>query len=82
LFNYAKNNSTKEILFGEVKWSKKPVGIDIMQNLKRKARLVEWKNRSRKEFYCLFSRSGFTEEMRKLAARESIILFHQDQLVE
>ncbi|MFH1175259.1 MAG: ATP-binding protein, partial [bacterium] len=64
------NNETKEIIFGEVKWSSKKVGVDVYLNLKRKVELVDWNKENRKECYILFSKSGFTEDMMKLAKKE------------
>jgi AAA+ ATPase superfamily predicted ATPase len=75
------NEERREILFGEAKWSAHPVGIDIFKNLKRKATLVDWHNSERKERFCLFSRSGFTKDMRELARKERVVLFQRDQLV-
>lgn len=33
----ALNEERKEILFGEVKWTKRPVGVNIYEELRRKA---------------------------------------------
>jgi len=76
------NEERREILFGEAKWSARPVGIDIYRDLKRKAPLVDWHNSERTERFCLFSRSGFTKDMRELARKERAILFQRDHLVE
>jgi AAA+ ATPase superfamily predicted ATPase len=64
----------KEIYFGEAKWSRKPVGIDILDALKRKAALVEWNRGKRKETYMLFARTGFTDALRERANKESVLL--------
>ena len=74
------NEATDEILLGEVKWSKRQVGTDIFESLKAKSQKVEWGGRSRKEYYCLFSRSGFTPDMRKVAKKEGVMLFNLDGL--
>ena len=83
----ALNEEEGKILFGEVKWSIKPVGIDIMENLERKARLIDWKQRERQEYYCLFSRSGFTEALMARAREakgggERVFLFKKDRLIK
>jgi hypothetical protein len=65
-----------------VKWSDKPVGIDIYENLKRKAKLVEWGKDNRVEHFSLFSKSGFTDEMKKIAKKEKVLLFHKDKLIQ
>lgn len=78
----ALNEKENKILFGEVKWSNKPVGIDIYENLKRKAKLVEWGKDNRVEHFSLFSKSGFTDEMKKIAKKEKVLLFHKDKLIQ
>ena len=77
----ALNEETKEIMFGEAKWSDKLVGIDIFQALKAKAERVPWGKGKRKEYFCLFSKSGFTPEMMKIAKKEKVFLFQKDNLL-
>jgi AAA+ ATPase superfamily predicted ATPase len=69
------NKSSSSILFGEVKWSEKPVGKNIYEKLRETAKKVEWEQAKRKEWYCLFSKSGFTDEMVKIAKIENVMLF-------
>jgi len=69
------NKSSGSILFGEVKWSEKPVGKNIYERLKETAKKVEWEKGKRKEYHCLFSKSGFTDEMVKIAKIENVMLF-------
>ena len=76
------NEESNEILFGEVKWSEKPVGIDVYESLREKASKVQWGRQGRKEFYCLFSRKGFTRTMMKRAREENVALFTEDRPVE
>lgn len=78
----ASNEEENEILFGEVKWSNKPVGINIYEDLKRKAKEVGQEKKKSSEHFCLFSKSGFTESMKQLAKREKVALFHKDKLIE
>jgi AAA+ ATPase superfamily predicted ATPase len=56
-----------KIIFGECKWSKKHVGVSVLNELKGKSEKVKWKNESREEFYILFSKSGFSKELIELA---------------
>ena len=77
----AVNNRTSGILFAEVKWSNKSVGTNIYEDLKRKSQKVEWSKRNRKEYFALFSKSGFTTEMKKIAEKENVCLFHKGRLV-
>lgn len=78
----ALNEQTNVILFGEVKWSNKKVGTNIYVDLKRKAQKVEWRMGNREERFCLFSKSGFTPDMLKLARKEKVLLFVKDRLVK
>jgi AAA+ ATPase superfamily predicted ATPase len=55
------------VVFGEAKWSVNPVGTDILNDLEKKAKLVDWRKEERKEYFVLFSRSGFTANLEKLA---------------
>jgi len=77
----AVNSRTNEILFGEVKWSNRPVGTNIYEDLRKKPQKVEWGGKNRKEHFALFSKAGFTPEMEKIAKKESIYLFHGDKLI-
>jgi len=67
----ALNEDTKEILFTECKWSNKRVGIKTYHELREKSKLVNWHNDERKEYFALFSKTGFTPELRK----EDVLLF-------
>lgn len=78
----ALNETTNEILFGEVKWSNKKVGTNIYADLKRKSQKVEWGKKGRKELFCLFSKSGFTAQMQKVAKEEKIFLFEKDKIFQ
>ena len=77
----ALNEEEKKALFGEAKWSNRPVGVDVYENLRRKTQFVDWNRDDRREYFCLFSKSGFTESMLKLAAEERIVLFHGDKIL-
>ena len=66
------------VWFGECKWSVNKVGIDIFRSLKEKAAQVEWRNENRHDKFILFSRSGFTDEVLKLASADRVILVHGD----
>ena len=76
------NKKEKKIVFGECKWSAKLVGTNIFLELKKKASDVQWERGSREEFYILFSKSGFTEDMLKLAKKTKILLIHGDKLLK
>lgn len=64
-----------DIIFGECKYSINPKGVDVLYNLEQKCAYVDWKKDTRKEYYCIYSRSGFTKELQELAQkRENIML--------
>jgi hypothetical protein len=73
------NDELNAILFAEVKWSNKPLGSDVYRSLVEKSRRVDWGKENRKEAYALFSKSGFTAEMKRLAREDRVLLFHQDR---
>ena len=71
----ALNEDTKDILFGECKWSNSKIGKEVYYDLKKKASFVQWHNNERHEHFALFSKSGFTEEMKEIAKKEGVMLF-------
>ncbi len=76
------NNETKEIIFGECKWSNKKVGINILAELEDKSQKVDWNVQRREEYFILFSRSGFTSNMLKLAKEKgNVFLVDEDKLL-
>lgn len=62
-----------EVLLGEVKWTREPVGQDLLADLQRKAGLIEGL-RGRTVRFGLVSRSGFTEGLRKAAQETRTLL--------
>jgi len=58
------------VYFIEVKWSKHPIGREVLRRLERKAEEFPWKRNERKEVYVLYSRSGFAFE-----PEENVLLF-------
>lgn len=77
----AVNEKEGKIVLGEAKWSNKPIGTNILDELRRKANLIGWKRGQREEYYCLFSKTGFTEAMVALARKEKILLFQEDRIL-
>jgi AAA+ ATPase superfamily predicted ATPase len=64
----------KPVFAAECKWSKRPVGIDILKELRRKASLIA-SERPRDDLRLgLFSRSGFTKEIESLGRKGEIEL--------
>ncbi len=56
-----------EILFGECKYWDNPVGLNVLNDLKEKANLVNWKKNKRKEFFIIFSKRDFSAELIEVA---------------
>ncbi len=75
------NQKTKEVIFGEVKWSDKPVDVDVYKKLRKKSEFVDWMRKNRKEYYILFSKSGFTKSMMRLAKEDGVFLVYKDKLL-
>lgn len=75
------NHDVDAIVFGEVKWTSKLVGTDIYEALKTKASKVVWGTKDRKEYFCLFSKQGFTNSMIEVAMRDKVRLFHGEIMI-
>lgn len=77
----AVSDTEQAVLTGECKWSVKPVGVDILEDLKVKTESMlkgkPWKSAG----YYLFSRSGFTKELRSLADRQGVRLVEAPELL-
>jgi len=73
----------KEIkfLFGECKWSSNPVGTDIYENLKRKSILLRQEYDIKENYYFIFSKSGFTEGLKKIKD-EKLKLVSVDEMAD
>lgn len=63
------NEEENSIIFGECKYytEGKKMEAKVFYNLKEKSKLVEWKNDNRKEMFILFSASGYSEELKRIA---------------
>jgi len=70
------------MLAGECKWSTKPVGTDILDSLKRKARNAQREGQWPQIAYMLFSRSGFTPTLRKVAEAEGVQLVGVEDMLD
>lgn len=73
----ALDERTGDILYGEVKYTGKKVGPDILRELKRKAGKVRLKA-MRDEYYMIVSRSGFTEKLMKKKNDDMILIDLQE----
>ncbi|MEG0595059.1 MAG: DUF234 domain-containing protein, partial [Christensenella sp.] len=57
------------IIFGECKYWKGPIGANVLHDLEAKTALVDWHRDNRTASYVLFSINGFTDELITLAAQ-------------
>jgi AAA+ ATPase superfamily predicted ATPase len=55
----AYNNKEKKILVGEVKWTNKPMDVEVLYELLKKAKMINFSGTYQ---YLLVSKSGFTEQ--------------------
>ncbi|MBD5560344.1 MAG: ATP-binding protein [Clostridia bacterium] len=63
------------ILFGECKyWSSQRVGLNILNDLRRKAAEVRLPDDGKEKYYALFAPGGFTDDLAQLAKEDSHIL--------
>ena len=81
------NDETHDILLGECKWSRSPLGLDVLKDLYNKAQQVPWRSGDRREWYVIASRSGFQDALVERArrpgidGRHDVILIHEGQIV-
>lgn len=63
-----------DLILGECKYRKDPVGISVLHELEAKAPNVPWKKDSRKNWYILFSANGFTDSLRQATKHRDDVL--------
>lgn len=63
-----------KILFGECKWSSKKVGLSVLFALKEKSKKVSWNSQNREEYFILFSKAGFSDELIELSKKDKRVL--------
>ena len=71
----ALNDATKEILFAECKWTNRKTDADVLETLTEKSMFVKWNNAERKEYFAVFSKSGFTEKAYAYAEKNGVLLY-------
>lgn len=64
----------KNIIFGECKYWKGIVGINVLTALEEKAKLVDWNRDIRKNYFILFSINGFSDELKALAEKRNDLI--------
>ena len=67
------DEKSSRILFVEIKWRKKSVGWNLVEELKRKSQLVQWRRYNREETLLFVSKQGFTKSCLKRMDSEGIL---------
>ena len=70
----AYDSAGKDIVFGECKYSKNPKDMDVLSALKDKSTYVPWNRQSRSEYFCIFSKSGFTDALTAYARQHPEVM--------
>ena len=71
------------LLLGECKWTSSPIGRDVFDELTALEPEVRWQGDDRAVSYALFSRSGFTDDLRAVVAdRSDTSLYGLDELTD
>ena len=65
----------KNIIFGECKYTTKPMDVDVYYALLEKVKKVDWHKADRKEHFIFFSINGYTDKMKALAKEKNILLY-------
>jgi AAA+ ATPase superfamily predicted ATPase len=69
-------------LLVECKWTKRPIGVDILRNLESKADRVNRELDARRLFFGLCARNGFTSQVEEEASRrDDLFLFDLPRIV-
>ena len=71
------NDDTKDIIFGECKYTKNKVGVDVFYNLIEKSKKVDWNFKKRRVKYVIFSKNGFTDNLIDLSKENNNIMLFE-----
>lgn len=72
----------EEAILVECKWSSKPVEMNILANLERKAAIIQGDLGNKKIYFALCSRSGFTPQLMDSSSnRSDIMLFKLSHII-
>jgi hypothetical protein len=75
------NEDAHAILLGECKWTKEPVGRSVVQELLEKTpQVVPGDLENWKVYYAFFSKSGFTDEAKKLGRTANCLWISLEQM--
>lgn len=72
----AVDENEKNIIFGECKYTTKPMDADVYYSLLEKAKKVDWNKADRKEHFVLFCINGYTDNLKKIAEENQNIYLY------
>ena len=75
------NQAERVALVAECKWSVHSVGINVLEDLKKKTSVLLQSTPLQKVSYALFSRAGFTPELKDLANSQQVGLYSIEDLI-
>lgn len=78
----AVSDESRTVLVGECKWSTKPVGLNILEELQGKLQLLQREGAWDRVYYALFSRAGFIEALQETAGRQGVMLIDPQDLLQ
>jgi hypothetical protein len=77
------NEHTGTLLLGECKWTTDRVGTSLLESLERTEPEVRWHGSDRSIVYALFSKRGFTADLRTVAGeRDDVYLYTPAELLD
>ncbi|MCD4815044.1 MAG: DUF234 domain-containing protein, partial [Methanosarcinales archaeon] len=76
----ALNSETNEILFAECKWRSSPLGRGVVEDLFEKSKLVDWRMENRREYFAVFSKSGFGKPCLEYCEEHGVLMFDANQI--
>jgi AAA+ ATPase superfamily predicted ATPase len=71
----ALNERAGEIVFGEIKWTERSTGKEVVEELFEKKELVKWRIGRRREYCMLFSKKGFTKGAEEMMKERGVVGF-------
>lgn len=75
------NSKKEEIMFGECKWTNQEVGTELLAKLEEKSQKVRWQNQETRTEKCLFSKNGFTKQLKdKAKERDDMELYNLEKI--
>lgn len=69
-------------LLAECKWSTKPVGINILDDLVKKSAVIQKEMNFKQVYYTIFSRSGFTNALEKMNRPDLKLIDLKDLIID